>query len=80
MVETGSCSEGFPRLEPCLRDLARTTFVGAARWSSYPAKEAVLAAATAIAADQTITRCPDQGCIACRDSIAGGPIGPALLG
>lgn len=80
MVEIGSCSEGFPRLEPRLRDLARTASVGASRWSAYPAKATILAAATAMAADQTITRCSDHDCILCRDSIAGGPIGPAPLG
>jgi aminoglycoside 3-N-acetyltransferase len=80
MVETGSCSEGFPRLEPYLRDHARTTFVGAARWCAYTAKETVFAAATAMAAEQMITQCPDHRCNLCRDSIAGGPIGPAPLG
>lgn len=79
MVETGSCSEGFPRLNPYLSDHAQTTFVGTARWSSYLAQDAVHAAATAMAADQTITQCPDHHCILCRDSIAGGPIGPAPL-
>jgi aminoglycoside 3-N-acetyltransferase len=80
MVETGSCSEGFPRLAPHLADPVRTTFVGAARWSAYPAKETVLAAAEAMAANRAITQCPDHGCPLCRDSIAGGPIGPAPLG
>lgn len=80
MVEVGSCSEGFPRLEPRLRPYARTTTVGAARWSAYPAEETLAAATAAMAADPQITHCPDEGCPACRDSIAGGPIGPAPLG
>lgn len=47
MVETGSCSEGFPRLEPSLRPLASTTVVGESRWTSYPAREAIAAASAA---------------------------------
>lgn len=80
MVETGSCSEGFPRLEPFLSDLARIAVVGDSRWMAYPAREAVHAAAAAMAADQTITQCSDQSCLRCRDSIVGGPLGPAPLG
>jgi aminoglycoside 3-N-acetyltransferase len=80
MVETGSCSEGFPRLEPHLRDCSRTTLVARSRWSAYPAEDTILTAAKAMATDQTITHCPDPACLLCRDSIAGGPIGPAPLG
>ncbi|RBQ19421.1 aminoglycoside N(3)-acetyltransferase [Spongiactinospora rosea] len=73
MVEVGSCSEGFPRLEPVLSRLARTTVVGASRWRAYPARQVLAAATAAIAADQDITRCPDAQCVRCRDAIAGGP-------
>nr|WP_062339315.1 AAC(3) family N-acetyltransferase [Herbidospora sakaeratensis] len=75
-VEVGSCSEGFPRLEPALRPFARTATVGASLWRAYPARQAVAAATAAIAADQDITRCTDQGCLLCRDAIAGGPQAP----
>ncbi|MET8155357.1 AAC(3) family N-acetyltransferase [Sphaerisporangium sp. NPDC005289] len=75
MVEVGSCSEGFPRLEPVLGPLARTTVVGGSRWRAYPARQVLDVATAAIAADQDITRCPDPGCLLCRDSIAGGPTG-----
>ncbi|MER7348070.1 AAC(3) family N-acetyltransferase [Streptomyces aurantiacus] len=80
MVETGPCSEGFPRLEPWLRPLARTARVGGSRWSAYPAKETLTAAVAAMTADQNVTHCADPECLACRDSVAGGPIGPAPLG
>lgn len=80
MVETGSCSEGFPRLEPVLRPFARTARVGKSGWTAYPAKEATDAARDAMSADQTVTRCADDSCLRCRDSMAGGPIGPAPLG
>ncbi|MFC4118880.1 AAC(3) family N-acetyltransferase [Nonomuraea zeae] len=80
MVEVGSCSRGFARLEPVLAPYARTTTVGASSWRAYPARQALDAAARAIAADQDITHCPDRGCLACRDSIAGGPVGPPLAG
>jgi aminoglycoside 3-N-acetyltransferase len=72
MVEVGSCSEGFPQLEPVLGPLARTTLVGASRWRAYPAQHVLAAAAAAIAAHPDITRCPDAECILCRDAIAGG--------
>ncbi|WRZ94402.1 AAC(3) family N-acetyltransferase [Streptomyces sp. NBC_01007] len=80
MVKTGSCSEGFPRLEPWLRPLARTARVGGSRWSVYPAKETLAAAVAAMTADQSVTHCADADCLACRDSVAGGPIGPVPLG
>ncbi|WP_419664711.1 AAC(3) family N-acetyltransferase [Streptomyces sp. 2-1] len=80
MVETGSCSEGFPRLEPWLRPLARTARVGGSRWSVYPAKEALAAAVAVMTADQSVTHCADADCLACRDSVAGGPVGPVSLG
>lgn len=80
MVETGSCSEGFPRLDPHLGGYAQRTCVAAARWSAYPARETLDAAVAAMIADQDITRCPKDTCLRCLDSIAGGPIGPTPLG
>ena len=80
MVETGSCSEGFPRLEPYLRPYASTAVVGRSQWTAYPAKETIAAASAAMSADQGITHCSDNDCIRCRDSIAGGPIGSVVLG
>jgi aminoglycoside 3-N-acetyltransferase len=80
MVETGSCSEGFPRLEPILRPFVRELRVGASSWTAYPVKEALAAASEAMSADQTVTRCADEGCLRCRDSTAGGPLGAAALG
>ncbi|WNI18839.1 hypothetical protein [Actinacidiphila sp. ITFR-21] len=79
MVKTGSCFEGFPRLEPALRPLVRTARVGESRWTAYPVEEALSAACGAMSADQPVTHCADEGCPRCRDSIAGGPIGPAPL-
>jgi aminoglycoside 3-N-acetyltransferase len=80
MVETGSCSEGFPRLDPFLRTLARTASVGRSSWAVYPVRETLAAASAAMSADQTVTRCADRACLRCRDSIAGGPLGVAPLG
>ncbi|WP_436759238.1 AAC(3) family N-acetyltransferase [Streptosporangium sp. V21-05] len=76
MVEVGSCSEGFPRLEPALSPFARIATVEASRWRAYSAQRVLAAATAAIAADQDITRCPDTGCVLCRDAIAGGPESP----
>lgn len=77
MVEVGSCSEGFPRLEPALDPLARTVTVGASLWRAYPALRTLTAATAAIAANQELTHCPDMGCVLCHDAIAGGPATPA---
>ncbi|MEU6073320.1 AAC(3) family N-acetyltransferase [Micromonospora sp. NPDC047074] len=74
MVEVGSCSGGFPRLEPLLAPLARSTVVGASHWRAYPARQVLAVASAAIAARQGITRCPEPGCLLCRDAIAGGPV------
>jgi Aminoglycoside 3-N-acetyltransferase len=74
MFEVGSCSEGFPRLEPALHPHARTAVVGGSRWRAYPARQTLAAATTAITEDQGITRCASNDCLLCRDSIAGGPI------
>jgi len=76
MVEVGSCSEGFPQMEPVLSPLARTATVGGSHWRAYPAQPVLAAATAAIAAHQDITRCPDTGCVLCRDAIAGGPAAP----
>jgi aminoglycoside N3'-acetyltransferase len=72
--EVGSCSNGFPRLEPVLRPYARTALVGASQWRAYPARQIIDAATIAISEDQSITHCDDNDCLRCRDSIAGGPI------
>jgi aminoglycoside 3-N-acetyltransferase len=80
MVETGSCSAGFPRLAPYLDHCSRTTTVGASRWSAYPLAETLRAAVEQLHVDPSITRCTNEGCRRCRDSIAGGPRGPVLLG
>lgn len=74
MFEVGSCSAGFPRLEPALRPYARTAVVGDSQWRIYPARQILDAATTAISQDQSITHCDDGDCLRCRDSIAGGPM------
>lgn len=73
MVEVGSCSEGFPRLEPVLNPLARTIAVHGSRWLAYPARPTLAVATAAISADQNVTQCSDN-CLQCRDAIAGGPV------
>jgi aminoglycoside 3-N-acetyltransferase len=74
MFEVGSCSEGFPRLEPVLRQYARPAVVGNSRWRAFPARQVLDSASTAMREDQGITRCGDSDCLLCRDSIAGGPV------
>jgi hypothetical protein len=74
MFEVGSCSEGFPRLEPALHRYTRTAVVGRSLWRAYPAERTLTAATNTITENQGITHCPDNHCLLCRDSIAGGPI------
>jgi aminoglycoside N3'-acetyltransferase len=74
LFEVGSCSEGFPQLEPVLRQYARAAIVGDSWWRAYPSRQVLDAASTAMREDQGITRCDDSDCLLCRDSIAGGPL------
>ena len=74
MFEVGSCSEGFPRLEPALGPDAHTAVVGGSRLLAYPARQALAVATDAIKKDQSITHCLKKDCRLCPDSIAGGPI------
>ncbi|MER6914488.1 AAC(3) family N-acetyltransferase [Streptomyces sp. NPDC000594] len=78
-VEVGSCSEGFPRLEPRLSACARTTSVGDAVWRSYPVRETLATVVPLLARDPGLTRCSPE-CAACRDATAGGPLASAPLG
>jgi hypothetical protein len=73
-VESGGCSNGFPRLEPALAPLACELLVGASRWRVFPARATLEVAARAIRADPEVTRCADPACERCRDAIAGGPL------
>jgi len=73
MFRVGSCSEGFPRLEPALRQHGHPSVVGDSRWRAFPAKQVLDAARTAMRKDRGITGCGDSNCLLCRDSIAGGP-------
>ncbi|GLF93209.1 AAC(3) family N-acetyltransferase [Streptomyces yaizuensis] len=79
LVEVGSCSEGFPRLEPLLRARARTTTVGAARWLAHPVREVLAAVAPVLAAEPGLTRCSAE-CLACAHAASGGPVETVPLG
>ena len=74
MFEVGSCSEGFPQLEPVLRPYACRAIVGDSWWQAYPARQVLDTASTAMREDQSITQCGDGDCLLCRDSLAGGPL------
>ncbi|HEX8720570.1 MAG TPA: AAC(3) family N-acetyltransferase [Pyrinomonadaceae bacterium] len=76
-VEVGGCSEGFGKLEPHLRRVARAESVGQSRWTLLPAGEALARAAAAIRADPAITHCGVRGCERCDDAVKGGPLLPA---
>jgi aminoglycoside 3-N-acetyltransferase len=74
MVPVGGCSNGFGALAPLLAPLSKTTFVGASPWLAYPASAALTTLAAVIRDRPEVTRCPDLGCVRCRDSIEGGPL------
>ena len=78
MFEVGSCSEGFPRLEPVLHQHAHPAVVGQSQWRAFPSKQVLDTVSTAIHEDQGITRCDNNDCPLCRDSIAGGPLPPGF--
>ena len=73
-VRYGGCSEGFGRLGPILRPLAREAYVGDSRWLALPREAALDAATTAIRDAPEITRCAADRCERCDDMIAGGPL------
>src|SRR5437870_4023263 len=72
-IEVGSCSDGFPRLEPVLAPLAHEVRVGESLWRAFPARATVDAAAAAIRDRPDITHCGSADCLRCADAIAGGP-------
>jgi aminoglycoside 3-N-acetyltransferase len=74
MFEVGSCSEGFPRLEPVLRPYTRPAVVGDSQWQAFPARQVLDAASATMRQNQNITHCGDIDCLLCRDSIAGVPV------
>jgi aminoglycoside 3-N-acetyltransferase len=73
-VEVGSCSDGFGKLAPCLRDTVVTRGVGESCWTSMRAKDTLDRVTATIKASPSITRCSDPGCDRCRDAVAGGPL------
>ena len=73
-VEVGGCSEGFGKLEPCLRPVMRKISVGRSDWTLLPAAPALANATAAIRADPQITHCGVETCERCNDGVLGGPI------
>ncbi len=76
VVETrcGSCSDGFPRLDPFVADIEQRIQVGDSFWRVYRFKEFVHRIAEVVRANPEITHCKDNSCTRCRDIIAGGPV------
>ncbi|GCE17032.1 AAC(3) family N-acetyltransferase [Dictyobacter kobayashii] len=74
LVEVGSCSEGFGRLEPVLVTAQQKLKVGQSLWQVYAAGEALQLAVDAIQEQPEITHCADNECVRCNDAIKGGPL------
>jgi aminoglycoside 3-N-acetyltransferase len=72
-VRTGSCSDGFPKLDGALGGVEQRVSVGESLWRVFPAAAAVKAAVNAITANPSITRCERADCERCRDALLGGP-------
>lgn len=73
-TQTGSCSEGFPNLEPVLVGQTRETTVGSSHWWAFPAAEVVQRASEAFRVDPQITHCDDPDCARCNDMVIGGTV------
>jgi len=74
LVEVGSCSEGFGKLDRLLDPIVKRHTVGASMWQVYPAAACLAIAADAIRETPAITHCGDPGCDRCHDAVLGGPI------
>ena len=73
-VRTGSCSDGFPKLDATLAPVERRAQVGNSVWRAFPAAEVVEIAVRAMTDDPSVTRCKRGDCGRCRDAILGGPL------
>jgi len=71
----GSCSSGFPKLDPIAAPIERQVTVGNSLWRCFPARALVALCAAEMRANPAITRCGNPACPRCADAIAGGPIG-----
>ncbi|RJG50619.1 AAC(3) family N-acetyltransferase [Motilimonas pumila] len=69
-VAIGSCSNGFERLAPAIKDLAQQTKAGQSVWHVYPLAQLVARCQQQIVNQPNITHCPDDSCIRCQDAIA----------
>ncbi len=73
-LAVGSCSEGFERLDPTLKQYEKRVVVGESVWRCYRVRDIVDACVAKIKEEPQITRCDDIHCQRCQDAIAGGPI------
>ena len=78
VVETlvGSCSEGFPRFDPHVRDIETRVVVGESTWRIFRFHEFVHRIAEVVTTNPNITHCEDPACERCNDMVAGGPALP----
>lgn len=73
-TRVGSCSNGFERLAPALREYERRTTVGNSLWRMFPMTAVIEVGSAAIRQTPEITRCTDSDCPRCPDAVAGGPV------
>jgi aminoglycoside N3'-acetyltransferase len=74
MVETGSCSRGFGKLDPVLAPVEQRVRVGQSPWRIFPANDALHRAVRAIRQEPRITHCGRADCGRCNDAVQGGPV------
>ena len=70
----GSCSDGFNRFDPVVKDIEMSITVGQSHWRVYPFKPFIDIVTQAIVDDQSITHCADPKCPRCNDAVRGGPL------
>lgn len=71
---TGGCSDGFGKLEPCILPVKREIRVGKSIWSIFPGRETLDLASRTIKDNPEITHCGNLNCDRCNDAVKGGPV------
>ena len=73
-VSVGSCSLGFNKLYPVLKNYEKTITIGKSIWTCYQVRDIVDACANEIIKNPFITHCDNPDCDRCNDATAGGPV------
>jgi aminoglycoside 3-N-acetyltransferase len=73
-VEVGGCSAGFENLSEHVENIGNKITIGSSVTSVFVFKEFIERVADVLRKNPGITKCGDNHCLRCRDSVAGGPL------